>query len=69
MRSVITIVYVVMVAYLLLSSAIRLALQLSSGQRLDPLPFVGGVLGLAALALLLRPYLAWRRSRGVSEDR
>lgn len=53
MRAAILIVYIVMAGWLMLASVARIAIQLSSGQNLDPLPFVGGGLGLLALLLLL----------------
>lgn len=53
MRVAILIVYIVMAGWLMLASVARIAIQLSSGQNLDPLPFVGGGLGLLALLLLL----------------
>lgn len=53
MRAAILIVYIVMAGWLMLASVARIAIQLSSGQDLDPLPFVGGALGLLALLLLL----------------
>lgn len=53
MRAAILIVYIVMAGWLMLASVARIAIQLSSGQNLDPLPFIGGALGLLALLLLL----------------
>ena len=56
----IIIVYTVMAVWLLLASAVRIALQLGAGSPLDPLPFIGGSLGLVALVLLLPAYDDWR---------
>jgi hypothetical protein len=52
-RATIVVVYVVMAVWLLIASAARIAIQLSAGQDLDALPFIGGALGLLALVLLL----------------
>jgi len=56
MRAAIVLVYVVMAGWLMLAGVARIAIQLSSGQDLDALPFVGGGLGLLALVLLLPAY-------------
>lgn len=55
-----TIVYIAMAVWLLLASALRIALQLRVGSALDPLPFLSGGLGLLALLLLLPAYDEWR---------
>lgn len=55
-----TIVYVAMAVWLLLGAALRIALQLSAGSAIDPLPIVSGGLGLVALLLLLPAYDDWR---------
>lgn len=55
-----TIVYAAMAIWLLVASAIRIALQLGAGIQLDALPFVSGGLGLLALLLLLPAYDEWR---------
>lgn len=52
MRVIVTIVYVVMAAWLLLAAAIRTALLLGSGLPLDPLPFISGTIALIALVSL-----------------
>lgn len=65
MRAAIVLVYVVMAGWLMLASVARIAIQLSSGQDLDPLPFIGGGLGLVALILLLP---AWDERRNQSEN-
>ena len=61
MRTTIVIVYVGMAVWLLLASVARIAIQLGTGQDLDPLPFIGGAIGLVALVLLLPAYEDRRR--------
>ncbi|MGN6445858.1 hypothetical protein [Amnibacterium sp.] len=56
MRATITVVYVAMAVYLLLGGAGRIVIQLSAGQDLDAIPFIGGAMGLVALVLLLPAY-------------
>lgn len=56
MRAMITFFYVVMGAWLIFASGARIAIQLSAGQSLDALPFIGGVIGLIALVLLVPAY-------------
>lgn len=57
------VVYVTMAAWLLIASALRIAIQLGSGLPLDPLPFIGGGLGLLALVALVPGYEEWRERR------
>jgi hypothetical protein len=59
-KAAILFVYVVMGAWLVIASVVRINLQLSAGSDLDPLPFIGGGLGLFALILLLPAYEEWR---------
>jgi hypothetical protein len=63
MKATIVLVYVVMAAWLLISAATRIAIQLSSGAALDALPFISGALGILAIVLLLPAYEDWRGSR------
>jgi hypothetical protein len=64
MRAAIVLVYIVMAAWLMLASVARIAIQLASGQSLDPLPFIGGGLGLLALVLLLPAWDELRNHNG-----
>ncbi|RIX30477.1 hypothetical protein D1781_03345 [Amnibacterium setariae] len=56
-------VYVLMSVWLLVSAALRIDIQLSSGLPLDPLPFISGGIGLLALVLLLPTLDEWRNAR------
>lgn len=56
-------VYVLMSVWLLVSAALRISIQLSSGLPLDPLPFISGGLGLLGLILLLPTLDEWRNAR------
>jgi hypothetical protein len=69
MRTTITFVYAAMALWLIISSAARISIQLSRGQDLDALPFVGGSLGLLALVLLLPAYEDRRRRSRGGDDR
>lgn len=63
MRAAILVVYVVMGVYLVAASVIRIQLQLARGIPLDPLPFIGGSLGVLALLLLIPAFEEWRERR------
>jgi len=52
-RTTITVAYALMAAWLLISSIARIAIQVTGGQRLDALPFVGCSLALLAIGLLV----------------
>jgi hypothetical protein len=63
MRAAVVLVYVVMAGWLMLAGAARIVIELSAGQSLDALPFVGAGLGLLALILLLPAYEDRRHRR------
>lgn len=63
MRAAILVLYVVMGVWLVAASVIRIRLQLANGIALDPLPFVGGGLGVVALLLLFPAFEEWRERR------
>jgi hypothetical protein len=65
MRTAMIVVYVAMALWLVLAAFARIAIQLAAGQDLDPLPFVGGAIGLVALVLLLP---AWEDRRSRNRD-
>jgi hypothetical protein len=65
MRTAMIVVYVAMAMWLVLAAFARIVIQLAAGQDLDPLPFVGGAIGLVALVLLLP---AWEDRRSRNRD-
>jgi hypothetical protein len=66
-RPVFFAVYAVMAGWLLLAAVLRILLLLRSGAALDPLPFISGGMGLAALIVLLPRISTMRRARRSSE--
>ena len=63
MKATIVVVYAAMAAWLLISSAARIAIQLQSGISIDALPFVSGAIGILAIVILVPAYEDWRGSR------
>lgn len=63
MRVVVTVIYVVMAAWLLVAAGLRAALLLAAGSPLGPLPFISGAIAVVALIAVLAANAELRQRR------